>query len=67
MKDGERVAGGERERVESYRGGGREGDGQGEEQSQDEKMKDEGSLSHKLPKAPLLTVFLCEDERTLLR
>lgn len=40
---------------------------QGEEQGQDGQMKDEGWLSHKLPKALLLTVFLSEDERTLLR
>lgn len=44
-----------------------ERDGRGEEQGRDGKMKDEGWFSHKLPKAPLLTVFLSEDERTLLR
>lgn len=39
----------------------------GEEQGQDGEMKDGGLLSHKLPKALLLTGFLSQDERTLLR
>lgn len=39
----------------------------GEEQGQDREMKDGGLLSNKLPKALLLTVFLSQDGRTLLR
>lgn len=63
----ERRGGGGVENETNSRGGGGERNRQGEEQGQDGKMKDEGWLSHKLPKALLLTVFLSEDERTLLR
>lgn len=40
---------------------------EGGRKRQDREMKDEDWLSHKLPKALLLTVFLSENERTLLR
>lgn len=40
---------------------------EGDRKRQDREMKDEDWLSHKLPKALLLTVFLSENERTLLR
>lgn len=38
-----------------------------ENRDQDGKMKDEDWFSYKPPKAPLLTMFLSEDVRTLLR
>lgn len=52
---------------ERQREGGGGGDWREGEQAQDGKMKDEDWFSHKLPKATLLTVFLSEDVRTVLR
>lgn len=62
--EGEKVAGGERQEgggEKEARGGARRQRGRTGE------MKYEGWFSHKLPKAPLLTVFLFVDERTWLR
>lgn len=65
--EGERVEEGVEKETETTEEEGERETGEGEEQGEDGKMKDEGWFSHKLPKAPLLTVFLSEDERTLLR
>lgn len=65
-KDGEKVAGGERDREEEEKRRQKH-QRRREEPGPDGKMKYEGWFSHKLPKATLLTVFLFEDERTLLR
>lgn len=65
-RGGEEGGGGGEKETESPEDEG-ERDERREERGQDGKMKDEGWFSHKLPKAPLLTVFLSEDERTLLR